>query len=137
MLTQMLATHRGRRDAMRFESSVVVGRTYYSIDDCKQPWGDEQMVRTWKFRKTRLGALKHVDSNMSPASVWLQFGPLFERDPGSHLRRLFEEARDLFTPADLVAARKKVRAAEKPNLTPRKKARLERDLKKLIDRLAA
>jgi len=86
VLTQARVTRKCRRRAWKFEKSVRVGHVYWSIEDCKQPWGDEPMVQKWVFKKSRLGHL-HCGPH-SPAFVWLNFGPLYVEDPAPHMKRL-------------------------------------------------
>ncbi|MBB1252910.1 hypothetical protein H3146_05950 [Streptomyces sp. OF3] len=88
-LSDRLTGMRARREATRFEKTVRVGETYYSVEECQQPWGNELKVREWTFaRKSRLTG-QPMCGHMSAAGAWLNYGPLLASPP-AHLKRLFE-----------------------------------------------
>jgi hypothetical protein len=89
VLTQARANSAARREAAKFERICKPGVSYYSIEECVQPWGNEPRAREWVFTKGRLGGLSCGAS--SPAGVWLNYGPLME-NPGNHIKPLFDDA---------------------------------------------
>lgn len=90
-LTQARVNRQCRRAAARFERKCRPG-TYYSIVECAQPWGDGPKVLTHRIVRTRWDGLKC--GHMTPAALWLGYGPLYERDPAPHLERVFEKDGD-------------------------------------------
>lgn len=86
------ARQRTRREARRFQQECVPNHTYYSIEFCVQPWGDEEKLLTWEFRQNRRGDLKC--GHLTPAGAWLQNGPLYKDNPKPHLNRIFERDGD-------------------------------------------
>ncbi|MEE6264906.1 MULTISPECIES: hypothetical protein [Streptomyces] len=79
-----------KRGAKRFARDVVPGRTYYSIETARSPWGDEQVWRPWEFNDKQLFTGAKMSGAVSAEGACLRFGPMYDTKPGPHIRPMFE-----------------------------------------------
>ena len=84
-----------RKEAGRFAASVREGVTYYSTEEAVQPWGNEQVVRAWRFRWSR-SRQAWVHGSVTAAGAWLGWGPLTTSRPSGRL--LSEPSSNLHDP---------------------------------------
>lgn len=57
------------------------GATYYTVDECAQPWGTELRYRSWTFEKKRLLGWCVTGSSRSAENVLSNFGPISDEQP--------------------------------------------------------
>ncbi len=82
-----MTTYRPTRgDAKKFLRDLIPGRTYYTITECAQPWGNEHVVREWVFKETRMFGPK--SGHMTAAAVLSNYGPIYDTRPAG--RGLFD-----------------------------------------------
>lgn len=76
VLTDAKAHRQAHAEARKFERSVKPGKTYYSVETCALPWGDEDLLHEWVFDDTFLGS-PSIGAH-SAAQIWLTNGPLYD-----------------------------------------------------------
>ncbi|TVL89772.1 hypothetical protein [Streptomyces sp. SAJ15] len=75
----MTAYERTKAGKKNFLRDLVPGKTYYSITELVQPWGNEPAYETWVFKKSRLWV--GVCGHMSAEAVLANYGPLYDTQP--------------------------------------------------------
>ncbi|MCQ6249259.1 hypothetical protein [Streptomyces malaysiensis] len=86
-----------RNEAAAFSRSVELNKTYYSIEECVQSWGNERYVKEWTFTRRSKLTGDPMDGSVSAALAWLRWGPLTDTKPEG-LRTFSEGPRELFDP---------------------------------------
>ncbi|MFR9758175.1 hypothetical protein [Streptomyces sp. TR06-5] len=76
VLTDIKGRHEATAEARKFERSVKPGRTYYSVETCALPWGDQDLLKEWQFNDTCLGS-PSIGAHTA-AQIWLTNGPLYD-----------------------------------------------------------
>lgn len=71
-----------RRGAKKFARECVEGRTYYTVHESVQPWGNELVYREWIFKKERFLGVKSLRcGHMGPLGVIAGYGPISDEKP--------------------------------------------------------
>ncbi len=76
VLTDMKGHRQAHAEASKFERSVKPGKTYYSVETCALPWGDEDLLQEWVFNDTFLGS-PSIGAHTA-GQIWLTNGPLYD-----------------------------------------------------------
>ncbi|MEU1663591.1 hypothetical protein ABZ547_08245 [Streptomyces sparsogenes] len=86
---------RTRGGKKQFLRDLVPGKTYYSITELVQPWGNEPAYEEWVFKKSRLwgGTCGH----MSAEAVLANYGPLYDTRPAG-MRGVNDKPDQTFNP---------------------------------------
>jgi len=77
-----LTGHREQKEARRFAATVQPGHTYYSVVDCHWPWGKGRLLMEWTFGKRSRLTGQPMCGHLTPAGLWLSYGPIHEKRPG-------------------------------------------------------
>ncbi|RXS84209.1 hypothetical protein EST92_11670 [Streptomyces sp. TM32] len=98
---------RSRRGAKKFAREVEIGKTYYTIHTTKNPWGEEQVWDSHVFDRRSWLTGAAMGGHMSAEYLCLNYGPIYDEQPGSHIRPLFEKDDDQVyaTPMDILQVR--------------------------------
>jgi len=91
----MTTWDRNRSAARKFAREVDTDRTYYTVAECEQPWGNELMYRAWEFKPSRLWGA--TSGHLSAEGVVLGFGPITDVEPRG-IRDMFAPPQRLFDP---------------------------------------
>ncbi|SHL74765.1 hypothetical protein [Streptomyces yunnanensis] len=104
----MTEWERSKRGAKKFAREVELGKTYYIIMTSTNPWGDEPVWTSYVFDHRQVFTGGAMSGSMSAEGLCLNYGPVYDEKPGSHIRPMCERDDDQLyaTPADIVQVRK-------------------------------
>ena len=85
----MTVWNRNRRDAKRFAKSVQLGKTYYTVEECAQPWGNEPKWHPWVFTNRQAITGAPMCGSMNAEGLVTRYGPVYDTQP-KKIRGLFE-----------------------------------------------
>lgn len=100
-----------RRGAKKFAREVELGRTYYSVEECVQPWGNEFVAMEWVFDHRSFITGSAMSGAVSAEAACLRHGPITEDHPS--YRDLFDNIDDHHMEEALKAAAKKAGDSKK------------------------
>lgn len=76
VLTGIKGRRQGAREAEQFARSVMPGKTYYSVETCVLPWGDQDLLQEWTFPDRFMGLPS--SGPFTAAQAWATNGPLYD-----------------------------------------------------------
>ena len=103
----MTEWERSKRGAKKFAREVELGKTYYTIATATYPWGDELVWTSHVFDHRQWITGAAMDGSQSAEGLCLNYGPVYDEKPGSHIRPMCERDDDQLyaTPADVLKVR--------------------------------
>lgn len=95
--------------AKKFARQVVLGKSYYTIEQSKAPWGDEPLWKEWVFDHRQPITGTPMCSGVSAVGACQRFGPMYDEQP-THIRAMFKQDDEVHvTPADVLQMQEKRR----------------------------
>ncbi|MGW2010888.1 hypothetical protein [Streptomyces nigrescens] len=103
----MTIWERSKRGAKKFAREVQLGKTYYYIETTKNPWGEEEVWSSIVFDHHQVFTGGAMSGSMSAQGLCLNYGPVYDEQPGRHIRPKFECDDDAVyaTPGDILQVR--------------------------------
>lgn len=93
----MTVYERTKAGKKKFLKDLVPGRTYYTVAEATQPWGNEPMYTEWVFKTSRLWGF--VSGHLSAEGVLASFGPIYDARP-TGMRGVFDTPGAGYNPHD-------------------------------------
>lgn len=89
---------RTRRGAKKFAAEAELNKTYYVIEECVQPWGNEPKWNDYTFTKKSLITGHPMCGSMSAERLVLLHGPVYDYQPQQGMTGISETPKQLFEP---------------------------------------